>query len=173
MTRVCGSCQLCCKLLPVKGLDKPANQRCRHQAVGKGCRVYHRPGFPSECAVWNCRWLLNEAGSVKRPDRTHYVIDVMPDLVLAQAVDGETTEIMVIQVWVDPAWPDAWRDPALLDLAEKTNQALLIRFNSNQAITVFPPGLATDRQWHVVTNAIDVKSESGSLLLDALRESRQ
>jgi len=31
MNRTCGGCTLCCKLLPVRELKKPANTRCQHQ----------------------------------------------------------------------------------------------------------------------------------------------
>ena len=76
MTRQCGDCQLCCKLLPVPPLEKKAGQRCQHQKFGKGCTVYHsRAGMPMECSIWNCRWLVNDdADELSRPDRVHYVI---------------------------------------------------------------------------------------------------
>lgn len=80
MNRTCGDCQLCCKLLPVRAVGKGANERCRHQRFGKGCAIYHHPSFPVECRVWSCRWLVDpEAHGLSRPDRTHYVVDIMPD----------------------------------------------------------------------------------------------
>jgi len=38
--RVCGSCSLCCKLLPIPPLNKPAGKRCDYQRHGKGCTIY-------------------------------------------------------------------------------------------------------------------------------------
>jgi hypothetical protein len=40
MTRSCGSCTLCCKLMPVlldDGEDKPAGEWCKHCTKGVGC----------------------------------------------------------------------------------------------------------------------------------------
>ena len=39
MTRQCGSCTLCCKLIPVEELHKAAGQRCQHVRAGKGCSI--------------------------------------------------------------------------------------------------------------------------------------
>jgi hypothetical protein len=36
MTRQCGDCQLCCKLLPVPPLQKAAGVACRFQKFHKG-----------------------------------------------------------------------------------------------------------------------------------------
>src|SRR5437660_3422800 len=128
--RQCGDCQLCCKLLPMKGGDKPqfsetiaqlvelgimtaadaramepdfykpAGKRCPHQRHGKGCAIYARRPFG--CRFWNCRWLVNDdTAELSRPDRSHYVIDVSPDFVTLRHDDsGEPDVVSVIQVWV-------------------------------------------------------------------------
>jgi len=93
MSRQCGACTLCCKLLPVHdgvlingkrmqgNLDKPAGERCRYQRH-TGCTVYNTALMPACCKMWNCRWLGNDdTGDLSRPDRSHYVIDIMPDYV--------------------------------------------------------------------------------------------
>ena len=67
-TRRCGDCQLCCKLLPVGALGKAAGERCRHQRHHKGCAVYRKRGFPSECGAWSCRWLVeDDTADLSRP----------------------------------------------------------------------------------------------------------
>jgi hypothetical protein len=174
VNRKCGDCTLCCKLLPVRELDKGAGERCQHQGVGK-CRVYHRPQMPPSCRLWNCRWLVDPAtAKLHRPDRSHYVIDLMPDLIrLTHNETGEVREIQVFQVWCDPAFRDAWRDPALLAYAERQAEAgiaMLVRFNSTEAMSVWAPVWDADRpqQWRVVTAGSVVASPSGSLLLDKL-----
>lgn len=173
MNRRCGGCTLCCKLLPVRELKKPANTRCRHQS-SKGCAVYHKPGFPPSCAIWSCSWLVDDdAAGLHRPDRSGYVIDMMPDLVkVTNTETGEASEIPVIQVWCDPARPDAWRDPALLAYVEKqsleTGTAMLIRYGSARALTAFPPRMNVTGEWAVVANGEMQASERGSLLLDKL-----
>lgn len=55
----CGDCGLCCKLMGVTALDKPAGKWCRHFSKAAGCRIYDdRPG---DCRVFNCLWLLTDA----------------------------------------------------------------------------------------------------------------
>jgi hypothetical protein len=148
--RQCGECTLCCKLVGVASLDKPPGQRCKHQRH-TGCRVYHT-AMPSDCSLWNCRWLVNNAGATSRPDRVHYVIDLMPDFITA--IDNETGEqrhAQVIQIWVDPRYPDAWRDPdllAYLRLRGEEGIAALIRYNSKDAFVLLPPAMAGDEDFH-------------------------
>jgi hypothetical protein len=151
VARHCGQCTLCCKLVPVRELEKPAGQRCRYQRMGKGCTVYHTLKMPVSCHLWNCRWLVNDdTADLRRPDFSHYVIDVMPDYVTAVDDDtGNRQEIPVIQIWVDPRWPDAWRDPALLaylDRRGKEGFGAIVRFDNVRGIGVFPPSL-TGHGW--------------------------
>jgi len=149
--RKCGDCQLCCKLLPVGEIGKPANTRCEHQAHGKGCRVYGTDTMPMSCKLWSCAWLTgHDTGA--RPDRAHYVVDVLPDYISIQNDEtGERIDVPVIQVWVDPKHPDAHRDPALRAfLAERGEHgvAAIIRYSSQDAFTLFPPAMASDGEWH-------------------------
>jgi len=154
MMRQCGDCQLCCKLLPVPPLGKKAGERCKHQKFGVGCKVYHKPGMPPECAIWNCRWLVNDdTADLPRPDRSHYVLDVMPDFVTVTEDSGEPRHIEVVQIWVDPKHPEAHRDPALrryLVRRAEEGKAALIRFNAKAAMTLFAPPFAANDQWHEV-----------------------
>jgi hypothetical protein len=155
--RICGACQLCCKLLPVPILHKAAGMRCQHSKVGKGCVIY--AARPMACRTWSCRWLADrETVGMTRPDRSHYVIDVETDHVRAVPNDGgETLVFSVLQVWCDPAFPDAWRVPELrrymLHMAEKYQLGTIVRFDSERAITIFPPPVASDREWHEIVGA--------------------
>lgn len=55
----CGECGLCCKLMGVAALQKPAGRWCGHFSKPRGCLVYdQRPG---DCRLFNCLWLLTEA----------------------------------------------------------------------------------------------------------------
>lgn len=167
--RQCGDCQLCCKLLPVHGglrvngkdlpgnFHKPAGERCPHQRFKKGCAVYGKPKMPPACRLWNCRWLVNDdTDALSRPDRSHYVLDITPDFItLRDDNNGSQRNIPVVQIWCDPNYRDAWRDPHLLAYLERRGRdgiAALIRFNSKDAITLFPPSMAEDRQWHEIHN---------------------
>ncbi|MHC2534247.1 hypothetical protein ACVJMY_003816 [Bradyrhizobium diazoefficiens] len=156
--RNCGDCQLCCKLLPVPPLRKPAETACRFQKFHKGCTVYHTHRMPFECGVWNCRWLVNDdAAELSRPDRAHYVIDLMPDFVtITDRETGEQQNIQVVQIWVDPKYPDAHRDLALrrwLHRRAEDGIAALIRFNARDALTVFAPPFDEKGEWHEISGA--------------------
>jgi hypothetical protein len=150
--RQCGDCQLCCKLLPVRSplLDKDSNTRCPHQKFGVGCAVYPTSKMPPECGFWNCRWLVgDDTQDLSRPDRSHYVIDIMPDYVDASA-DGITMPVEVVQIWVDPKYPDAHRDPALRAFLERRaleGKVALVRYNASDAFVLVPPQANNEGVW--------------------------
>jgi hypothetical protein len=130
-------------------LNKPAGQRCLHQKHGVGCALHGTPKMPYSCAIWNCRWLVNDdTADMQRPDRTHYVIDIMPDIVEAVHNDtGGTLEMEVIQIWIDPDYPEAHCDPALRRYIDRQRKCALIRFNERDGIFVAPPSV-TGEGWY-------------------------
>ena len=156
--RVCGGCTACCKLPPIPGppLYKPAGVRCRHARTGKGCSIYATRPMP--CRVWACRWLADkETAGMPRPDRCHYVIDIIEDYIeLVPDGGGERQRVGVLQVWVDPAFRDAYKAPELraymLRMAAEHRMATIIRYSSREAFTIFPPPIAADGQWHEARN---------------------
>ena len=172
--RQCGDCQLCCKLLPVPPLEKKAGERCKHQKFGKGCAVYRKPGMPMECAMWNCRWLVNDdATDLSRPDRAHYVIDVMPDFItINQDETGLTQNIQVVQIWIDPKYPDAHRDPALrrwMSRRAEEGKAAIVRYNAKDAIVIFAPPFDVGGEWHEITSGMQsVKTHTFTETVEAL-----
>ena len=111
MNRKCGTCTLCCKLLPVHHestdltLKKPALERCPFQRFHKGCTIHNTERYPDSCRRWSCMWLLEQVPEgIRRPDRIGYVIDVLPDMVSRLIEEtGEIVSYPVIQVWVDPS----------------------------------------------------------------------
>ncbi len=147
--RQCGECQLCCRLLPVRELEKVANERCKHQRFRKGCAIYAERPLP--CALWSCVWLINnDAADLIRPDKSHYVIDMMPEFITLQWDDGSTQHVEVVQIWCDPRFPHAHRDPKLRAFLERRAQEGiigLVRFGSKQALTLIAPGLNDKGVW--------------------------
>jgi hypothetical protein len=143
---------LCCKLVPVEELGKAAGQRCQHVKSGKGCSIYqHRP---ISCREWSCMWLIGSEDDhpldLSRPDRAHYVIDSVPDIIRATNKEtGAVTQIDVMQIWVDPKFPDAWKDPALLAMLERQGIIGLVRYNSDRGFTIFPPSSNSTGQWQI------------------------
>lgn len=57
--KTCGDCGLCCKLMGVTALEKPAGRWCGHFSRTSGCAVYE--ARPDDCRVFNCLWLLTDA----------------------------------------------------------------------------------------------------------------
>jgi len=150
--RRCGGCQLCCRLVPVASLNKPAGEKCRHAKVGHGCTIYRFR--PHDCRTWACRWLAQsaETAGLRRPDRSHYVIDLTYDTVHMLKPDGEKLPVSVLQVWVDPAFPDAHRDPALrrylANMGARYRVAALVRYGASKGFVLYPPAMCADGQWH-------------------------
>jgi len=144
--RSCGSCKLCCTLLPVEleTSKKPANVKCQH-VCSKGCSIYENR--PAPCRYFNCRWLFDKhADNLRRPDKTGYVIDPMLDGILAdeKAMD-------VIQVWVDPERRDAHRDPELREYLSRMfdiyRLPAIIRWSSTKAMFLIPPQATKEGEW--------------------------
>lgn len=187
--RTCGDCQLCCKLLPMKegatdeleatidfvasiGLmepreileaerdfHKPAGERCKHQRHGKGCAIYDKR--PLGCRLWNCRWLtVEDTCSLRRPDRAHYVIDLTADF--CETDDTKCPHLPVIQVWVDPSYPDAPMQDAdmraYMDRRGAEGYATLVRLNAYDAYVIFPPSL-TKKDWLVKKTGNNIMRE--------------
>ncbi len=91
----CGGCTLCCKVMAVPALAKPAGTWCQHCTTGRGCGIYEsRPG---ECAEFVCGYLA-------QPDLSEEWKPVVSRLVLSHKIVHNT-----INVFVDPGRPDAWR----------------------------------------------------------------
>jgi hypothetical protein len=101
--RACGTCTLCCKLLGVAELAKPAGKWCRHCAPGKGCTIYATR--PDDCRSFVCGWLVQpELGPDWKPERSKVILSWHSDRV------GGGTRLAVV---VDPSHPSAWRNPPI------------------------------------------------------------
>ena len=92
------------------------------------------------------------------------MLDLVPDFITV--TDGEGAEprrIEVVQVWIDPNYPDAHRDPALRAYLAQLGErgcAALIRYNALDGFLLFPPALAGDGQWHEVRSATREKKHT-------------
>jgi hypothetical protein len=111
--RTCGTCSLCCKLVPVKEDDweKPAGKWCEHCVTGKGCGIYATR--PMACRSWSCQWLVNPLfGDHWFPAKAKMVVSWVPDLLGNKG--GNQYEVLV-----DPGFPNRWREePWHSDLRE-------------------------------------------------------
>jgi hypothetical protein len=158
--RTCDGCTLCCTLLPIKEIGKHANERCMYQCTG-GCTIYHMPGrMPASCFFWNCRWLVNDdTDDQVRPDKSHLVIDILPDFVaMIDKQTGEQTKMEVVQVWCDPQHKNAHRDLRFRQYVMRRAQegkATIVRFSESEAVTLFAPELSKDHKWHEVWGKVE------------------
>jgi hypothetical protein len=93
--RSCGTCNLCCKIVAVDDLNKPAHQWCVHAVPRKGCAIYG--SHPVVCQTWKCGWqTMPQLDASWKPERCGFI--------LRSEVEG-----LLFIVDVDPAKPDAWR----------------------------------------------------------------
>ena len=148
--RSCGSCTLCCTLVPVHLEDgyKPANERCRHQC-SRGCKIYARRGNP--CRLWSCRWLFDPTmREVRRPDRLGVVVDPMLDVIRTEQGEAE-----VVQFWVDPKRRDAHRDPALRRWLAGMNRPAIVRYGAVEGFLLVPPALMREGEWAELESTFD------------------
>ncbi len=128
MVKTCGPCTLCCTVLDIPELAKPAGTPCRH--LGAGCGIY--PDRPSPCRVFTCGWLaIGALGEAWRPDIAGFLI-------------RDERDSGYLCVDVDPARPDAWRaEPYLRQIKvwsrmvdDRTGCVLV--FAGAEAFVVFP-----------------------------------
>ena len=169
--RPCSGCQLCCRLLPVRDVDKPANTRCQHQRFGKGCAIYATR--PLDCRLWTCVWALGTGEDLteglRRPDRVHYVIDPMPDFItMTDNKTGAVHKPEVVQIWCDERHPDAHRDPALRAYLERRDLPGLVRYDSKRGVILVPPNRAPSRKWEEWHHGLSGKEHSAEEVVQTL-----
>jgi hypothetical protein len=80
----------------------------------------------------------------------------MPDTI--EAVDHDKNvqiTIPVLQIWVDPAFPNAHRDTKLRNYIEKLNGwAGIVRYNSKDSLILMPPSMTKENKWYEVTSGL-------------------
>ncbi len=71
--RSCRDCTLCCKLVAVHELKKPAQSWCEHCEIGVGCKVYETR--PADCRTFYCGWLVDpRIADAWEPNRSKMVV---------------------------------------------------------------------------------------------------
>ena len=88
------------------------------------------------------------------------MLDEAPDYItMTNNETGEVTEYPVLQVWVDPLYPDAHRDPALRKLLDEEAIIALIRYGPREGFTLWPPSTNTEHVWKEVGSNADFTRE--------------
>ena len=150
----CGDCTLCCTVLAVRDLNKPAGRACDHIAKGGGCNIYaDRPG---SCRAFQCFWTISDVlDEAWKPSRS--------GLMLWSNIEGR------LIVEVDPERPGAWREEPYLsqlqawaDRSKPLHLEVLIRIDGFLMV-LFPEG-ALD----LGPSQDDLAVDSGYLLKDGV-----
>lgn len=102
--RTCGECTMCCKMLAVTELTKPAGEWCSNCIVGSGCAIHEEPDYPESCGKYKCLWLLEETlPEAFRPDRIKVVPGTTTDgknLVVYSRTPDLSHAPKYLQTWV-------------------------------------------------------------------------
>jgi hypothetical protein len=110
--RKCGTCTLCCKLLAVQEIEKPAGVPCVHCDEGQGCQIYK--SRPKQCRMFDCYFLGNpKLRENWRPSKSHIVLVADPNGLRLAA-------------HVDPQWPLAWRPEPFYSMLKKWAQEAMV-----------------------------------------------
>lgn len=111
--RSCGPCSLCCTILRVDELAKPAGRDCVHQRGPQGCAIHATR--PPICRAYRCLWLQGGLEDDERPDATGGVVDL------------ETTGVG-LRLAIREARPGAFDgSPALQAIAERYRTSMPVR----------------------------------------------
>lgn len=70
--RDCGDCNVCCKVLIIDALNKPAGVLCRHWSKEHHCTCYETR--PADCRNFLCGWRVQQLSDAWRPDRSEIAI---------------------------------------------------------------------------------------------------
>lgn len=119
--RQCGPCSLCCTVLRVDELAKPAGRDCVHQRAGGGCAIHAER--PPICRSYHCLWLQGGLEDDERPDRTGAVVDL------------ETTGVG-LRLAIREAQPGAFdASPMLQAIAERYRSSMPVRISDTGDVT--------------------------------------
>lgn len=114
-SRSCGTCSLCCTILRVDELEKPAGRDCVHQRGSRGCGIHATR--PAICRTYRCLWLQGGLEDGERPDATGAVVDL------------ETTGVG-LRLAIRESRPGIFDEsPALRAIAERHRSSMPVRIS--------------------------------------------
>lgn len=140
--RECGTCTLCCELLPIKSLNKPHSELCKF-CINDQCSVYSTR--PEACKNFKCLYLNRDLGLELRPDFTHIIFE---------KIDNCEAYLML----VDPKYPDAYKEEIVedfcLELIEEGYSILLSSYSSAPKRLRTPVGISTKEMYDRIMKEI-------------------
>lgn len=114
--RECGACTLCCLVPAVPELQKPTNTACEFCTTH--CTIYK--DRPRSCKDFDCAWLRGALDEDMRPDKSHIVIEILPDP-------------SVVMCLVEPGYEHAL-DSLTSRLSEFTERGVTVVTNKRQVL---------------------------------------
>lgn len=141
MILTCDDCHLCCDLLLVEELHKPAHTPCEHLVEGQcggGCCGLHEarggPGQPESCAAFVCAWRSSQW--LPEPFRWHK--DLRPDRVGAVFGPIDEHNPFLIHLNIDPSRPDSWQNTIVREKIEDfVSRGVEVKMYIGDASTTF------------------------------------
>jgi hypothetical protein len=128
--KTCGDCSLCCTLVAVESLSKPAYTPCVHACADGGCGIYG--SHPADCQAFRCGWLdFHDLGEAWRPSNCGFLIRV-------------ELEAKLLCIDVDLARPESWREPEFYNVIKEwsrmawTKEGQVMVYVGLQAWAMFP-----------------------------------
>lgn len=135
----CGGCTLCCTLLKVEPLNKPAGEHCQHCVVGSGCSIWR--DRPQICRGFICLWYANEQfGLDLRPDHCGVLFEPGGDRVILANVDRDR--------------PSSWREgvaAAFIERCMQQDHAVVVQVGTTKHFLI-PQGQTVDDIWRRVSD---------------------
>lgn len=128
--KTCGTCSICCKIVAVSDLNKPAHQWCVHNVPKKGCGIWGK--HPDVCKVWQCGWILMPQLDERwKPEKCGFIIRTR-------------FRIDQLVIDVDPTKPNSWRqEPFFSEIhrwarnSPKSGQQIVVCIGRRE-IAIFP-----------------------------------
>ncbi len=162
--RTCGTCTLCCKIMPVLELEKHAMTWCKHCDIGKGCKIYDNP--PQSCRTFNCLWLTNGwMPDSLRPDRCGIVYE---------GLHGTNVCLALLNEGHDEAHEREPNVSLIKHLVAVAGQTVIVfrAYKSREPIIYMPPGMTREElvrqvEWGSEQNLKRFAEQEGISLEDA------
>lgn len=154
--RNCGNCSMCCKLLHVIELNKPANKWCEHCRPGHGgCSIYDTR--PHICRSFACGWLMSETvGPEWYPLLSHMILSL-----------GVFSGVQTVTVTVDPRFPWVWKEyPYYSQLKQMAQRGLQVK-SADDILLVHVR--CDNRVWLLVPND-DIEITCGSYIIKCVAD---
>ena len=75
----CGSCTLCCEILPIPEIQKPENVLCQNCTKNSGCNIYS--SRPKSCIDFKCLFIETDMVEELRPNKCNIIFEKITETI--------------------------------------------------------------------------------------------